>query len=65
VRYGNIEMDILKKQKEDSSKLTTTNECLKKQNRKLLNRLHFLTRNFSRNSNSDSSLELSLSPKHN
>lgn len=57
IRYSEIEIDVLKKIKLDSLKINEDNESLKWQNRKLLNRISYLTRTFSRKGNySDSSL---------
>jgi hypothetical protein len=47
----------------ESAKINEDNEKLKAQNRKLLHRIDYLTSNFRRDRrNSDSSMDLSLSP---
>jgi hypothetical protein len=64
LRYAEIEIDILKKMKGDSSKMKEDIEKLKAKNRKLLGRIDCMARSNRRGRrNSDESLELSLSPK--
>lgn len=66
VRYSEIEIDILKRLKLDTQRLADQNEQLKRRNKKLLARIEYLSHNASRRGkSSDSSLELSLSPKRN
>jgi hypothetical protein len=63
IRYSSIELDILRRAKMESAKINEDNEKLKAQNRKLLHRIDYLTSNFRRDRrNSDSSMDLSLSP---
>ena len=64
IRYCQIQIDVLKKTKVDCQKIKDENQKYKALNKKYLNRIEYFSKRLSRRrSGSDSSLELSLTPK--